>query len=157
MVPRCFRRLTSSRLPATDVLCFGPANMQHDVLPIGVLHPFPYPFRRGSRYCRLRQQAWSTNRQWSSLLPRGIQHLIPWSSVEPLALDHEIAILLVPQSGDHIIVIGGRTGRDDLRGATFSSLTMDAQTGKVAGASVQIGDPITEKGIIEVIRAGPRR
>ena len=41
--------------------------------------------------------------------------------------------------------MGGRTGRDGLRGATFSSATMDATTGDVAGASVQIGDPITEK------------
>jgi phosphoribosylformylglycinamidine synthase subunit PurSL len=48
-------------------------------------------------------------------------------------------------------VIGGRTGRDGLRGATFSSLTMDAQTGQVAGAAVQIGDPVTEKGVIEVV------
>ena len=30
-------------------------------------------------------------------------------------------------------------------------MTMDAQTGEVSGASVQIGDPITEKGLIEVI------
>ena len=43
--------------------------------------------------------------------------------------------------GDHIIVLGGRTGRDGLRGATFSSMTMDAQTGEVSGASVQIGAP----------------
>jgi phosphoribosylformylglycinamidine synthase subunit PurSL len=56
-----------------------------------------------------------------------------------------------PQVGDHIIVLGGRTGRDGLRGATFSSMTMDAQTGEVSGASVQIGDPITEKGLIDVI------
>jgi phosphoribosylformylglycinamidine synthase len=56
-----------------------------------------------------------------------------------------------PQAGDRVIVIGGRTGRDGLRGATFSSLTMDAQTGQVAGAAVQIGDPITEKGVIEVV------
>ena len=48
-------------------------------------------------------------------------------------------------------MLGGRTGRDGLRGATFSSMTMDAQTGEVSGASVQIGDPITEKGLIEVI------
>ncbi|RPI23701.1 MAG: phosphoribosylformylglycinamidine synthase, partial [Chloroflexota bacterium] len=62
------------------------------------------------------------------------------------------------QPGDHILVIGGRRGRDGLRGATFSSLTMDAQTGQVAGASVQIGDPITEKGVIEVsIRARDAR
>ncbi len=56
-----------------------------------------------------------------------------------------------PQVGDHLIVLGGRTGRDGLRGATFSSMTMDAQTGEVSGASVQIGDPITEKGLIDVI------
>ncbi len=56
-----------------------------------------------------------------------------------------------PRKGDHVIVLGGRTGRDGLRGATFSSMTMDAQTGEVAGASVQIGDPITEKGLIDVI------
>ena len=56
-----------------------------------------------------------------------------------------------PQVGDRVIVLGGRTGRDGLRGATFSSMTMDAQTGEVSGASVQIGDPITEKGLIDVI------
>jgi phosphoribosylformylglycinamidine synthase len=56
-----------------------------------------------------------------------------------------------PQVSDRVIVLGGRTGRDGLRGATFSSMTMDAQTGEVSGASVQIGDPITEKGLIDVI------
>jgi phosphoribosylformylglycinamidine synthase subunit PurSL len=56
-----------------------------------------------------------------------------------------------PQPGDRVILLGGRTGRDGLRGATFSSQAMDAQTGEVAGASVQIGDPITEKGLVEVI------
>jgi phosphoribosylformylglycinamidine synthase len=30
-------------------------------------------------------------------------------------------------------------------------MTMDAQTGEVSGASVQIGDPITEKGLVDVI------
>jgi phosphoribosylformylglycinamidine synthase subunit PurSL len=49
------------------------------------------------------------------------------------------------------VVLGGRTGRDGIRGATFSSLTMDATTGEVAGASVQIGDPITEKLLIDVL------
>ncbi|MBL8055131.1 MAG: hypothetical protein JNK29_00465, partial [Anaerolineales bacterium] len=56
-----------------------------------------------------------------------------------------------PRAGDRVVVLGGRTGRDGLRGATFSSMAMDAQTGAVAGASVQIGDPITEKGLVEVI------
>jgi len=43
------------------------------------------------------------------------------------------------------VLLGGRTGRDGIRGATFSSMEMDATTGDVAGASVQIGDPIVEK------------
>ena len=38
-----------------------------------------------------------------------------------------------------------------MRGATFSSRTMDATTGEVAGASVQIGDPIIEKLLIDVL------
>jgi phosphoribosylformylglycinamidine synthase len=50
-----------------------------------------------------------------------------------------------------VILLGGRTGRDGIRGATFSSLTMDASTGEVAGASVQIGDPIVEKLLIDVL------
>ena len=48
-------------------------------------------------------------------------------------------------------MLGGRTGRDGIRGATFSSLTMDATTGEVAGASVQIGDPVVEKLLIDVL------
>src|SRR4029453_10317625 len=60
-----------------------------------------------------------------------------------------------PHAGGLVIVLGGRTGRDGLRGATFSSATMDATTGDVAGASVQIGDPITEKLLIDVLDALP--
>ncbi len=56
-----------------------------------------------------------------------------------------------PLAGDRVVVLGGRTGRDGIRGATFSSLTMDATTGQVAGASVQIGDPIVEKLLIDVL------
>jgi phosphoribosylformylglycinamidine synthase len=58
-----------------------------------------------------------------------------------------------PHPGDRVVVIGGRTGRDGIRGATFSSMAMDASTGAVAGASVQIGDPVVEKGVLEVVVA----
>lgn len=54
-------------------------------------------------------------------------------------------------SGDLIVVLGGRTGRDGLRGATFSSLAMDGQTATVSGGAVQIGHPITEKQVMEVV------
>ena len=76
---------------------------------------------------------------------------IRWSFAAVWASRRKASIARIPQVGDRVIVIGGRTGRDGLRGATFSSMTMDAQTGEVSGASVQIGDPITEKGLIDVI------
>jgi phosphoribosylformylglycinamidine synthase len=56
-----------------------------------------------------------------------------------------------PQTGDRIVVAGGATGRDGIRGATFSSMTMDATTGEVAGASVQIGDPIIERLVTDLL------
>ena len=56
-----------------------------------------------------------------------------------------------PQVGDRIISLGGRVGRDGIHGATFSSAGMDASTVDHVGSAVQIGDPITEKGLIEVI------
>ena len=55
------------------------------------------------------------------------------------------------EPGDLIIAIGGRTGRDGLRGATFSSMEMDVSTGDIAGSAVQIGHPIQEKQVLEVI------
>ena len=53
--------------------------------------------------------------------------------------------------GDLIIVIGGRTGRDGLRGATFSSMELDHLTTAIAGSAVQIGHPIHEKQLMEAI------
>lgn len=57
------------------------------------------------------------------------------------------------QRGDRIVVIGGRTGRDGIRGATFSSMTMSGTTFETAGTSVQIGAPIVEKKVAEVVIA----
>jgi phosphoribosylformylglycinamidine synthase len=134
----------------TDVLCFGPQDLDPDSLPEGVLHP----------------------RRIQSGVVAGVQDYgnkigIPTVNGAILYDEGYTANPLVfcgcvgiapkgkhhkdPRPGDRVIVLGGRTGRDGLRGATFSSMTMDAQTGEVSGASVQIGDPITEKGLIEVI------
>ncbi len=58
-----------------------------------------------------------------------------------------------PKIGDRVVVLGGRTGRDGIRGATFSSMTMDGSTLETAGTSVQIGAPLVEKKLSEVILA----
>ncbi|MBF8249430.1 MAG: PurL [Candidatus Levybacteria bacterium] len=50
-----------------------------------------------------------------------------------------------PKAGQLIVSVGGRTGRDGILGASFSSREMTDQTIKVDGISVQIGNPIEEK------------
>lgn len=45
-------------------------------------------------------------------------------------------------SGDYIVMLGGRVGKDGIHGATFSSESL--HSGSPAGA-VQLGDPITQK------------
>jgi len=44
-----------------------------------------------------------------------------------------------------IIAVGGRTGRDGLKGATFSSMALDTESHEADQQAVQIGNPIEEK------------
>ncbi len=134
----------------TDILCFGPTDLPLDDLPDGSLHPrrvqegvidgvadygnkIGLPTVAGAI---LYDPAYTTN-------PLVFAGCIGTATTRPL---HE-----GPHAGDRVIVMGGATGRDGIRGATFSSATMDATTGEVAGASVQIGDPIVEKLLIDVL------
>jgi len=52
------------------------------------------------------------------------------------------------QAGDYIVMLGGRVGKDGIHGATFSSEAMDSGSPATA---VQIGDPITQKKLSDVI------
>jgi phosphoribosylformylglycinamidine synthase len=56
-----------------------------------------------------------------------------------------------PQVGDYIVAVGGRTGRDGIHGATFSSVELTADSEKVSGGAVQIGNAITEKKLLDVL------
>ena len=134
----------------TDVLCFGPQDARLDSLAEGVLHP-----------TRIQAGVVAGVQDYGNKLGiptvNGAIWYDPGFTANPLVFCGCVGIAprnshpRKPMPGDRVILLGGRTGRDGLRGATFSSMTMDAQTGEVAGASVQIGDPITEKGVLEVI------
>ncbi|MBI1795009.1 MAG: phosphoribosylformylglycinamidine synthase subunit PurL [Chloroflexi bacterium] len=134
----------------TDILCFGPQNVTFDQLPQGVLHP-----RRVMSGVVAGVQDYGNKIGIPTV--NGAILFDEGYTANPLVFCGCVGIapkglhVRSPQKGDRVIVLGGQTGRDGLRGATFSSMTMDAQTGEVAGASVQIGDPITEKGLIDVI------
>jgi len=57
-----------------------------------------------------------------------------------------------PESGDSIILLGGRTGRDGCGGATGSSKEHDEQSLLTCGAEVQKGNPPTERKIQRLFR-----
>jgi phosphoribosylformylglycinamidine synthase subunit PurSL len=134
----------------TDVLCFGPAELPIDLLPDGSLHPL-----------RIRSGVVDGVADYGNKigLPTvgGAVLYDPAYTTNPLVFAGCIGVAPArpihdgPHPGDRVVVLGGATGRDGIRGATFSSTTMDATTGAVAGASVQIGDPIIEKLLIDAL------
>jgi phosphoribosylformylglycinamidine synthase II len=142
--------VSAKPIAATDILCFGPPDLAPERWPEGVLPPR-----------RLRSGVVAGVQDYGNKigLPT-VNGAIVYDAgftANPLVFCGCVGLAPKgshprgPRRGDRVMVLGGRTGRDGLRGATFSSLPMDAETGEVAGASVQIGDPIVEKGLIEVI------
>ncbi|MDD8048967.1 MAG: phosphoribosylformylglycinamidine synthase [Thomasclavelia sp.] len=59
---------------------------------------------------------------------------------------------LIPQTGQIVLLIGGRTGRDGIGGATGSSKKHDVKSIETAGAEVQKGNPIEERKIQRLFR-----
>lgn len=137
---------------ATDVLCFGPPDMSDEQLPQGTLHP-----RLIARGVVAGVEDYGNKMGIPTV--NGAVHFHPGYAANPLVycgcvgLAPAAAHRSAPRAGDRLIVLGGRTGRDGIRGATFSSMKMDGSTGDVAGASVQIGDPIVQKRALDVLLA----
>ena len=135
----------------TDVLCFGPRELDHHELPEGVLHPAIIE-------AGVVEGVADYGNKMGIPTVAGAVLYDPGYTANPLVFCGCIGEVLQgydklsgPQPGDRIVVVGGATGRDGIRGATFSSMTMDATTGEVAGASVQIGDPIIERLVTDLL------
>jgi phosphoribosylformylglycinamidine synthase len=62
-----------------------------------------------------------------------------------------------PQPNDLIVAVGGRTGRDGIHGATFSSAELTSQSEQLSGGAVQIGNAIEEKKVLDVLLAARER
>ena len=135
----------------SDILCFGPTDLSPDALPEGVLHPRLVEAGVISGVADYGNKIGLPNIAGAVLYDPGyIANPLVYAGC--IGVADEAPALPGPQPGDLVVAIGGRTGRDGLRGATFSSATMDATTGDVAGASVQIGDPIVEKLVMDAMR-----
>ncbi|MBK8429794.1 MAG: phosphoribosylformylglycinamidine synthase subunit PurL [Chloroflexi bacterium] len=134
----------------TDVLCFGPQELPAESLPEGVLHP-----RRIQAGVIAGVEDYGNKMGIPTVNGAILYH--EGYTANPLVFCGCLGILphgsnpTQSSAGDLIVALGGRTGRDGLRGATFSSMEMDTSTSDIAGTAVQIGHPIMEKQVQEVI------
>jgi phosphoribosylformylglycinamidine (FGAM) synthase-like enzyme/phosphoribosylformylglycinamidine (FGAM) synthase PurS component len=130
-----------------DVLCFGP---QDGPGPSGVLHP------RRIREGVIRGVGDYGNKMGIPTVTGAILHHAGYAR-NPLVFCGCVGVLphgahpTGAKQGDLVVVLGGRTGRDGLRGATFSSLAMDGETATLSGGAVQLGHPLAQKQLMEVL------
>ncbi|MCS6879925.1 MAG: phosphoribosylformylglycinamidine synthase subunit PurL [Oscillochloridaceae bacterium] len=134
----------------TDILCFGMPDTPATALPPGVLHP-----------ARVASSVVAGVRDYGNKLGiptvNGAVLFDPGYTANPLVYCGTLGIAprgLHPRNvspGDAIVLVGGRTGRDGIHGATFSSVELTQQTAVTVGSAVQIGDPITEKKLLDVL------
>lgn len=134
----------------TDVFCFAPPDVDASSLPPGVLHPqrvmkgvvsgvrdygnrMGIPTVNGAVYFDERYLG-------NPLVYCGNAGLLPVDKVEK-----------APREGDWIVAIGGRTGRDGIHGATFSSAELTSESETISGGAVQIGNAVTEKMVLDVL------
>ncbi|MFC1918211.1 AIR synthase-related protein, partial [Chloroflexota bacterium] len=135
----------------TDVFCFGPPDLSYEKLPKGVLHPrrifkgvragvADYGNRLGIPTLNgavLFDERYVAN----PLVYCGTLGLMPKDLAQPGK----------QKSGDLVIVVGGRTGRDGIHGVTFASEQLTEASGDTSVSAVQIGNPIVEKKMIDVL------
>lgn len=134
----------------TDVFCFAPPDTPADQLPPGVLHP-----RRVLKGVVAGVRDYG-NRMGIPTV-NGAIYFDPRYLGNPLVYCGNVGIIPCDMSfkeaaaGDWIVSIGGRTGRDGIHGATFSSAELTSESEHVSGGAVQIGNAITEKMLLDVL------
>ncbi len=135
----------------TDVFCFGPPDLPYEKLPPGLLHP-----RRMFKGVRAGVADYA-NRLGIPTLNGAILFDERYVG-NPLVYCGTVG--LVPkdkaqrgqqQPGDLVVVVGGQTGRDGIHGVTFASEQLTDRSTDVSFTSVQIGNAIVEKKVIDVL------
>jgi phosphoribosylformylglycinamidine synthase len=140
--------LGAKPIASTDVFCVAPPDYPMDKLPGDVLHPrrilkgivsgvrdygnrMGIPTVNGAIYFDNRYLA-------NPLVFCGCVGLIPRNRIDKK-----------PRVGDKIVVAGGRTGRDGIHGATFSSAELTDGAVDEFSHAVQIGNAIEEKKLLD--------
>jgi len=136
----------------TDIFCFAPPDTSSDSLPPGVLNPkqVMHGVVGGVRDYGNRMGIPTVN---------GAVYFDERYLGNPLVYCGNVGIIpkemsfKEPKPGDLIVSVGGRTGRDGIHGATFSSAELTSESESLSGGSVQIGNAIEEKKVLDVLLA----
>ncbi|MFV1964574.1 MAG: phosphoribosylformylglycinamidine synthase subunit PurL [Pirellulaceae bacterium] len=134
----------------TDVFCFAPPDTPVDRLPPGVLHPR-----------RVMKGVVSGVRDYGNRMGiptvNGAIYFDSRYLGNPLVYCGNVGLIprdkshKNPKAGDWIVTVGGRTGRDGIHGATFSSAELTSESEDLSGGAVQIGNAITEKMLLDIV------
>lgn len=134
----------------TDVFCFAPPDTPADQLPPGVLHP-----RRVMKGVVAGVRDYG-NRMGIPTV-NGAVYFDKRYLGNPLVYAGNVGMIPVGMEekqvhpNDLIVSLGGRTGRDGIHGATFSSAELTSESESLSGGAVQIGNAITEKMVLDVL------
>lgn len=134
----------------TDVFCFAPPDLPAQAVPNGALHPK-----------RAMQGVVAGVRDYGNRMGiptvNGAIYFDPRYLGNPLVYCGNVGLIphdksfKQPRPGDYIVALGGRTGRDGIHGATFSSAELTHHSESTSGGAVQIGNAITEKMLADVV------
>jgi len=134
----------------TNVFCFGELDADPATLPPGTIHPR-----------RLMRGVVNGVRDYGNRM--GIPTVNGAIRFDPRYVGNPLVFCgtggLIPKGaidkaaniGDHLLCIGGRTGRDGIHGATFSSAELHDKSEVVSSGAVQIGNAIEEKRTMDTV------
>jgi phosphoribosylformylglycinamidine synthase len=148
--------LAAKPIANTDVFCVAFPDKKLEDLPRGVIHPR-----------RVLRQVVAGVRDYGNRM--GIPTVNGAVYFDDLYLGNPLVFCgcvgVIPRDkihkaarpGDAIVVMGGRTGRDGIHGATFSSAELTDTHADEFSHAVQIGNAITEKKVADVVLAARDR
>jgi len=135
---------------STNVLFFGPLNFPHKSLPKGIMHPK-----------RVMKGAVAGIRDYGNRMgiptANGAIGFDEGYLCNPLVFAGCVGIMpknryvKEPKPGHLIVLAGGRTGRDGIRGVTFASVELTDRSETTYSGAVQIGNPIVEKKLLDAL------
>lgn len=131
-------------IACTDVLCFGPLDYPYEKLPRGVKHP-RYLFRGVvAGIGHYGNNMGIPTVSGAIYFDEGyVGNIIVYAGCIGVVPVDRYVFEVKP--GDKLIVMGNKTGRDGIHGATFASAELHEESEEVSRPAVQIPEPIEEE------------